>query len=265
MTSDVIDQAIENLINRYDIDVDAALALITRLSTHNQQSVTDVARQLNETLAGGAPERVGRFRFYFDDDRWEWSPQVAMMHGYAPGTVTPTTELVLSHKHPDDYRQISQTIELIRQTRKPFSSRHRIRDTKGRYHQVVVVGDELVDDTATVIGTEGFYIDVTPEEQARQDHLTAEVTKITRNRAAIEHVKGMLMVIYGISADAAFDLLKWRSQETNMKLRPLAECVAAAFTEQSHNGELAPRSTFDNLLMTAHLRTPASGASDPHH
>jgi AmiR/NasT family two-component response regulator len=46
MTSDVIDQAIQNLMDRYDIDADAALALITRLSTHNQQPVTDVARRL---------------------------------------------------------------------------------------------------------------------------------------------------------------------------------------------------------------------------
>jgi AmiR/NasT family two-component response regulator len=49
MTSDVIDQAIENLIDRYDIHADAALALITRLSTHNQQPVTDVARRLIST------------------------------------------------------------------------------------------------------------------------------------------------------------------------------------------------------------------------
>jgi ANTAR domain len=47
MTSDVIDQAIEKLIDRYDIDADAALALITRLSTHSQQPVSDVARRLS--------------------------------------------------------------------------------------------------------------------------------------------------------------------------------------------------------------------------
>src|ERR1700756_2141655 len=55
--------------------------------------------------------RVGAFRFYFDDQRWEWSEQVQRMHGYQPGTVTPTTELMLSHKHPDDRDQIAQTID----------------------------------------------------------------------------------------------------------------------------------------------------------
>jgi hypothetical protein len=50
MTSDVIDQAIKKLIDRYDIDADAALALITRLSTHAQEPVTELARRLIGTL-----------------------------------------------------------------------------------------------------------------------------------------------------------------------------------------------------------------------
>jgi hypothetical protein len=66
-----------------------------------------------EGSLAGDPQRVGWFRFYFDDDRWEWSPQVEKMHGYQPGSVTPTTEMVLAHKHPDDYRHIADTLELI--------------------------------------------------------------------------------------------------------------------------------------------------------
>jgi hypothetical protein len=53
-------------------------------------------------LAGSSPLHAGWYRFYFADERWEWSTQVAQIHGYEPGSVTPTTELVLSHKHPDD-------------------------------------------------------------------------------------------------------------------------------------------------------------------
>ena len=60
--------------------------------------------------------RVGAFRFYFDDQRWEWSEQVQRMHGYQPGTITPTTELMLSHKHPEDREQIEQTLDTIRRT-----------------------------------------------------------------------------------------------------------------------------------------------------
>jgi PAS domain S-box-containing protein len=219
---------------------------------------------LEEALAGGGPHRVGWFRFYFDDDRWEWSPQVEKMHGYLPGSVTPTTEMVLSHKHPDDYRQIAHTLELIRQTRQAFSSRHRILDVEGRVHHVVVVGDLLRDDNATVIGTHGFFIDVTPSERARQDQVTAAVTRITERRSGIEQTKGMLMLVYGIDEPTAFDLLKWRSQQANVKLRPLAEQVANDFLELSGGETLPPRSAYDNALLTAHLRIdPESQSGEP--
>ena len=178
---------------------------------------------VEQALAGGVPQRAGWFRFYFDDDRWEWSPQVEKMHGYLPGSVTPTTEMVLAHKHPEDCRHIAHTLELIRQTRQAFSSRHRIIDVEGRVHHVVVVGDLLRDDNETVIGTHGFYIDVTPSERARQDQVTAAVTRITERRSGIEQTKGMLMLVYGIDEATAFELLKWRSQEANVKLRTLAE------------------------------------------
>ena len=71
---------------------------------------------LAQALAGGKPQRVGWFRLYFDDERWEWSPEVERMHGYEPGTVQPTTALVLSHKHPDDYEQVAATLDEIGST-----------------------------------------------------------------------------------------------------------------------------------------------------
>ena len=209
------------------------------------------------TLAGDDPQRVGWFRFYFDDDRWEWSPQVEKMHGYLPGSVTPTTELVLAHKHPDDYRQIADTLDLIRQARQAFSSRHRIIDVQGRVRHVVVVGDLLREVDGTVMGTHGFYVDVTPSERERQDQVTAAVTRITEARAGIEQAKGMLMLIYGMEEAAAFELLKWRSQETNVKLRLLAGQVASDFVVLSSSEILPPRSAYDQLLLTAHFRINA--------
>ena len=122
----------------------------------------DGKESVRDPLRAGAPQRIGWFRFYFDDGRWVWSPQVEKMHGYLPGTVTPTTEMVLAHQHPDDYRQIADTLDLIRQTRQAFSSRHRIIDVHGRIHHVVVVGDLLREADRTVIGTHGYYVDVTP-------------------------------------------------------------------------------------------------------
>src|SRR6478609_7182477 len=57
----------------------------------------------------GAPHRVGGFLYHRNGDRWEWSDEVARIHGYEPDQVAPTTELMLSHKHPDDRRHVAQT------------------------------------------------------------------------------------------------------------------------------------------------------------
>jgi fructose-specific component phosphotransferase system IIB-like protein len=210
---------------------------------------------VEHALAGGEPQRVGWFRFYFADERWEWSPQVERMHGYEPGTVQPTTDLVLSHKHPDDYGQVAATLDEIRRTSGAFSTRHRIIDTHGQIHHVVVVGDQLFDDVGAVVGTHGFYVDVSPWMQHRHDEIVTEaVAEIAEARAVIEQTKGMLMLIYRISAESAFELLRWRSQETNTKLRTLAEQISRDFLELKYDEELPPRSVYDRLLLTAHLR-----------
>jgi fructose-specific component phosphotransferase system IIB-like protein len=210
---------------------------------------------IEHALAGGEPHRVGWFRFYFAEERWEWSPQVERMHGYDPGTVTPNTKLVLSHKHPDDYGQVAATLEEIRRTSGAFSTRHRIIDTHGDVHHVVVVGDQLFDDSGSVIGTHGFYVDVSPSMREAQDEMLSEaVAEIAEARGAIEQAKGMLMLVYRISADSAFELLKWRSQETNVKLRILAEQIVKDFLDLRYDEVLPARAMYDRLLLTAHLR-----------
>src|ERR1700751_429493 len=150
--------------------------------------------------AAVAPERVGAFRFYFDDQRWEWSEQVQRMHGYQPGSVTPNTELVLSHKHPEDRDQIAHTIDTIRRTGRPLRSRHRIIDTNGKVRFVIVVGDELRDEGGRVVGTQGFYIDATSDEREQQDQMTVQLAVIAESRAVIGQAKGVLMAAYGITA-----------------------------------------------------------------
>ena len=196
-------------------------------------------------------ERTGWFRFYFDDQRWEWSEQVQRLHGYEPGTVTPTTEMVLSHKHPEDRDAVAVTIADIMHARGVFRGRHRIIDTHGQVHSVVVIGDQFCNDDGAVIGTHGFYVDVTPAERAREDIITARVGEIADFRAPIEQVKGMLMLIYDVDEEVAFGLLKWLSQEHNVKLRLLAQQIRADLRAVAA-GAIVDRAAFDRLLIAAH-------------
>lgn len=203
-----------------------------------------------EEPAGGWPV-VGSFRYHAHEDRWEWSDEVAVMHGYEPGTVNPTTELVLSHKHPDDKPTVAQLIEQVRRLGIPFSSRHRIIDTAGNVHVVVVVGDQWNDDAGEVIGTTGFYVDVTDDFDADvRRSLDEVVATIAARRATINQAIGMLMLTHGISADEAFRRLARRSQQTNVKLRDLA----AQFVEDAAGASPGEAGRIDDVLATAHER-----------
>jgi PAS domain S-box-containing protein len=184
----------------------------------------------------------------------ERSPEVARMHGYQPDEVTPTTRLILSHKHPDDQEQTARSIESIRHARRPFSSRHRICDGHGGIRHVLVVADLLYDERATPVGTQGFYVDVTPTVTSRERAVSAAVGEITERRATIEQAKGMLMSVYDLDADAAFELLRWRSQACNVKLRLLADQLLIDFRRVRYSDTPPSQSTFDQLILTAHTR-----------
>lgn len=196
-------------------------------------------------------QRVGAFRYIAADGRWEWSEAVAAMHGYPQGQVQPTTELVMSHKHPDDAPAVAALIDRMITQGEPFSSRHRIIDTAGRVHVVLVVGDRLTDNDGAVIGTGGFYVDTTDLDE--EASLKEAVAEFAAHRTAIEQAKGMLMVTYQISAEHAFEILSWRSQETNVKLRDLAEQVVADFGREL-GVDSGRRERADHVLMTIHKR-----------
>jgi hypothetical protein len=145
----------------------------------------------------------------------------------------------------DDAPDVANLIEEVADHGQPFSSRHRIVDTRGRVHPVLVVGDLLTDADGTV---------------------HAAVADFTAHRAVIEQAKGILMVVYSISADRAFDILVWRSQETNTKLRTLARYLIDDFTSLLQTpAQLRERA--DHLLLTVHERDDAtpSASSDVLH
>lgn len=199
-------------------------------------------------------DRVGKFRFFRAGDRWEWSDAVAEMHGYEPQTVEPTTELVLSHKHPDDAAKVALLIEAMAGDGQPFSGRHRIVDTAGRTRPVLVVGEQLRDDGGEVIGCQGIYVDLSDLGEVGEDRtVDAAIADFTEHRSQIEQAKGILMAIYGISPSHAFDILVWRSQETNTKLRKLVAQVIEDFSDRL-NVPGGIRERADHLLLTAHKR-----------
>ncbi len=112
-------------------------------------------------------------------------------------------------------------------------------------------------------------------ERAREDEPNVEqgwpddkqriyeaVREIAARRSIIDQAKGMLMVVYGIDADAAFDLLRWQSQRHNVKLRLMADQVVKDFGRAAQQSPPLNRRTYDELLVTAHTRTESGPLRD---
>jgi ANTAR domain/PAS fold len=213
-------------------------------------------------LVGGSPRRAGWFRFHLDADRWEWAPEVSRIHGYELDTMTPDTDQVLSHGHPDDHARVVAAIDQIRRGHGAFSTRYRIIDARGHARHVLVEGDDLRDEAGDFVGRHGFYIDVTPTMADIEDRVTETVAEITSARAVIDQAKGMLSVIYDITGETAFAVLRWRSQVTNTKLRALAEQLIVDFRSVNTCPTLPPRATYDRLLLTGHERIERGGLAD---
>jgi len=161
----------------------------------------------------------------------------------------------MSHKHPDDAASVARLIEAMTVEGRPFSSRHRIVDTRCRIHPVVVIGERLRDGDGTVIGSQGLYVDLSDVDDG---HVVEDaIADFTEHRAVIEQAKGVLMMTYAISAERAFDILVWRSQVTNTKLRKLASQIVDDFTVELQV-PAGIRERADHLLLTAHQRVRAT-------
>jgi hypothetical protein len=90
--------------------------------------------------------------------------------------------------------------------------------------------------------------------RCKEERISQAVDAITASRALIEQTKGMLMFVYGIDADAAFELLRRQSQNHNVKLRDVAGQILMDLVEFSKDRGPARRSALDGLMHAAHQR-----------
>jgi hypothetical protein len=86
-------------------------------------------------------------------------------------------------------------------THRPFSARHRIVDVQGATREVVVIGERLQDECGKIIGTHGFYLDVTPNLLQQQESISRAVAAISDGRSLIDQVRGILVLVYRIDAE----------------------------------------------------------------
>jgi len=95
-----------------------------------------------------------------------------------------------------------------------------------------------------------------PSDNNGHSYTHQQTNEIVANRAIIEQAKGVLMFIYDIDADAAFDVLRRRSRTTHVKVRLLAEQLVQELVALTPHERLDVRSACDNLLLSVHERVP---------
>ena len=171
---------------------------------------------------------VGRYTYRPATDEWTWSDGTYRIHGFQPGEVVPTTELVLRHIHPADRDAAWESRAAAVDRREAFSFLHRIVTAANRERVVMAAGhlEHEADGTPVVVG---HLIDLT---DVRQDAVASEVDTAVHDfadhRAVIEQAKGVLVQLYSVDADTAFALLKAYSMAANVKVRDAATMLVAA-------------------------------------
>jgi len=188
---------------------------------------------------------AGEFRWDVPSGGWWWSDALYELLGHQPGAVPASLELFLQHKDPADRARVDMVIDRCVQNGGPFSCYHHILDARGKRKTVVAVGrgDRNSDDTQTVL-IQGFMVDVTGGSRA---DTTIALESALVHRAAIEQVKGMVMLTHQLDADAAFELLVGHSMITNTKLTTIVTTVLDRVTRRSAAEEIT-RADLDALL-----------------
>ena len=191
---------------------------------------------------------IGQFKWDLVENSWWWSDGMYEVYGYEPRGVEPTLDVFRQHKDPRDMARIDAVFDRCLTEGGPFSCYHRIIDARGKRKTVVVVGygDRDEADVRTAL-MHGFMVDLTASGQ--QD--TSEALQAAlKSRGTIEQVKGAIMLMHGLDADAAFAVLRGHSQVYNKKVASIAHDVVAAFRARPSK-ESITRGELDRILWDA--------------
>ena len=111
----------------------------------------------------------------------------------------------------------------------------------------MVAGDGQRTEKGEVLAVQGFFIDLTdPVTRDIEEVSGRSIAAARASQEVIDHARGVLMAVYGIDADAAWTLLRWASQNSNVKLRDMAgELVQAV---PAGPGESALRARVERIL-----------------
>ena len=191
-------------------------------------------------VAAGTSEPAARFRFDVLTGTWWWSPGMFALHGFEAGEVEPSTDLLMAHKHPEDLLATEDTLRGVLTTGEPFCCRHRVLDARGRVREVLSVGEGFCDDDGNVIAVQGYFVDLTQAFTEHAGTARPQTSTSLERVIALEQAKGILIGAFRLTAGAALELLRWRSEETGSEVELIAQGLVAEFVSVEDDDDLSP-------------------------
>ncbi len=180
---------------------------------------------------------VGGFSYDGGHDRWSWSPEVYRIHGFEPHDVVPTTQLIRFHAHPEDREAVDQTLTAAMEEPGRFTLTFRLVDAGGTTRRVLLLGTGIAGDGG--VHLRGELVDLTSlQDEILNDDLGPMVDDFREHRAVIEQAKGIVIQLFAVDADEAFERLRACSQAANVKVRDLAEYLVVAAAQDRTPGKV---------------------------
>jgi hypothetical protein len=209
---------------------EAAMSIDARITSHARPP---------EPVSGAHPDipvlgpLTGSWTYDVTANDWWWSDEMYAIHGFAPGDVLPTTELLMAHKHPADLEKCQQILAHVLGHGGHFSCAHRLLDARMRARHVLQVGSARTDGDGAVTELTGYLVDLTQQRRAEvEPAVQASLEAAARGRGVIDLAKGALMHAHGVDADTAFAMLRSTSNARNIKVSELARRLVEALGSQ---------------------------------
>jgi hypothetical protein len=136
-----------------------------------------------------------------------------------------------------------------------FNLSFRLVDAQGATRRVLLLGSGS--GAEGTVRLRGQLVDLTSwQDQILNDDLGPVVDDFRAHRAVIEQAKGIVIQLFAVDADEAFDRLRTCSQTANVKVRDLAEYLVIAAAQDRTPGKL------ENSLSLAEIFQVLAAESD---
>ena len=194
---------------------------------------------------------------------WSWSDTFYRILGFEPGQVVPSAAVLAAHLRPDGDAAGSRRRGARPSDRRAVQLHTRMVDAHGSERMVLLAGHGERQEGAVRTGV-GYLVDLTESagEASRVDVQEALAGALD-HRAVIEQAKGVLMLAQGVDADEAFMLLRAHSQDSNIKVRDLAERLVRAGRRGRRAGRGLPGQVLRIFGASARDAAPARAAERP--